>query len=375
MQKLRADLIFLAGFLSLGLFMLISTGNLSTFGLSIFWESIVPAVLASLVLLSHDKWRLVCPLASASMFAGRMKISRFGRGQRLQTQKVKTKSWLGKNHIYLQLTLLTVGLALRVTLFNHSPYALGVLILLTLSAAIAVGFLYSGRTWCHYFCPMGPVEAVLTGHRSIFGSNAHTDPPSVLSQSACRLTDESGQLKPACTGCKAHCIDKDAEKSFWNNLSNNTSLRVFWLSYPGLVVAYGCLSSVMDTLDATREPSLKVIVLAALAGSAALSYSAFSLLSKIIRDKLLSLGHGEDAWILSDQRTRMLASFSAINIYFFYSDPTRYVAGELGADLVKALVLWASSMWLYRGWNRRQEHYKLEVFGMRKLGQPEPGSL
>lgn len=366
--------VFLLGYLVLSICMLLPVAGLAELSMSTFWESIIPSVLAALVLLSHAKWRLVCPLACASMISSRIKSSvGVRRFQFSAPKRIQAKSWLGQNHIYLQLILFILALSLRVIILDDSPIALAAFLLVTLSMAIVVGLKYSGRAWCHYFCPMGPVEAIVTGQRSIFGSSAHTDPPGTISQSTCRQVDENGSVKLDCTGCKSHCIDQDAEKSFWYNLKSAKALRTFWLSYPGLVIAYGWLSGQADRIN-TFQLTGAALVLSTLAASAMISYYALDYFSRLIRRNLEESGLLDESWQTSEQRTRIVATFLAINTYFLYSDPTRHVAGELGGDIVRALVLWATSMWLYRSWQRKEDHYRAEVVSAKKLGKKASGT-
>jgi hypothetical protein len=57
------------------------------------------------------------------------------------------------------------------------------------------------------------------------------------------------------------------------------------------------------------------------------------------------------------QRTRLLASFVAVNIFFWFADPSLGIAGSKGGQLIRSSVLIMSSMWLYRGWYRDKAAY------------------
>jgi hypothetical protein len=105
-----------------------------------------------------------------------------------------------------------------------------------------------------------------------------------------------------------------------------------------------------------------------------ISYYALDYFSRLIRRNLEESGLLDESWQTSEQRTRIVATFLAINAYFLYSDPTRHVAGELGGDIVRALVLWATSMWLYRSWQRKEDHYRAEVVSVKKLGKKASGT-
>lgn len=56
----------------------------------------------------------------------------------------------------------------------------------------------------------------------------------------------------------------------------------------------------------------------------------------------------------------MLATFLAVNIFFWFADPSLGIAGGKGRQLIRSLVLIASGMWLYRGWFRDRTTYTRE---------------
>jgi polyferredoxin len=172
-------------------------------GIRLFWSAIVPAAIFIIFVFGHETWRRICPLSFFSQLA---------RALNLQRQCwIAEDSWLGQNHLYLQFGLFFLGLTLRLLLVNSNPEALGIFLLLTICSAILVGFLYQGKSWCNYFCPFSPVQAIFTGPRGLFGSEAHQNR---VPQSMCRTKENQSD----CVGCKSHCIDIDAEKNYWENL-------------------------------------------------------------------------------------------------------------------------------------------------------------
>ena len=70
---------------------------------------------------------------------------------RYELAKVQSDSWLGRNHPYLQFGWLFVGLCGRILFFNADRLVLAGWLLFTIVAAIAVGYFYSGKSWCQYF--------------------------------------------------------------------------------------------------------------------------------------------------------------------------------------------------------------------------------
>jgi len=178
-------------------------------GTSNFLGIIVPSAIIILLVFGHEGWRRVCPLAFMSQISQKLGIK--------SPSRIAENSWLGKNHLYIQFGLLFLGLALRLIWFNDNPIALGILLVVTILSAIVIGYLYGGRSWCHYFCPMSPVQTVISGPRGIFTSSAHTAPPLSLTHSKCRTWDATQNKDvSACVTCKSPCVDIDAEKTYLN---------------------------------------------------------------------------------------------------------------------------------------------------------------
>jgi hypothetical protein len=212
-------------------------------GLRIFWGIIVPSSIFIIIVCGHETWRRICPLSFISQLPRALGIQRrklvqsVVRGNRWELVKISQDSWLGRNALYLQFFLLFIGLNLRLLFLNSDPYLLGVYLTIVLLAAITVGYLYEGKTWCHYFCPMAPVQITFTGPRSLFGSKAHLEKSSPTTQSMCRTITETGREKSNCVGCTQSCFDIDAEQTYWNSIHQHDR-KVIYYSYPGLVISF-----------------------------------------------------------------------------------------------------------------------------------------
>ena len=198
-------------------------------GARIFWGMIVPLSIIILFIFGHEAWRRICPLS----FMSQIPKALGWQQQRL----VKKNSWLHRHHLTLQTGLLFMGLTIRLLLVNSNRFWLGIFLLLTILAAIAVGFLYGGKTWCNYFCPMGPVQIIYSEPRGLFGSKAHTAPPLTITQSMCRTLGTNGQEKSACVACHSPCIDIDAERSYWSTIKQ-PERKVLYYGYLGLVIGF-----------------------------------------------------------------------------------------------------------------------------------------
>lgn len=360
-------------------------------GNRLFWGVVVPSGLLMIVLLSHELWRRICPLAFASQLfraLGRQR-TRLGKGGKPEVVKVATDSWLGRHHVQLQWSLLIAGLCLRLLVVNSSPLGLALFLLVTLAAAVAVGWAYGGKAWCQYVCPMAPVQTVLTGPRGPLGSPAHLGTNSKITQSMCRSLGDSGKEQSVCVACQAPCIDIDSERAFWQNFSGKRGLEWAWYSYPGLVWAFfellermdGDVSSQADELIYLRSglwaydaglpgraldplfpqlplPNLVAVPLA-LGLAAWLSVALFRGLARLHQRNYERLGKREAA-SLAASHTRLIATFTAVNIFFWFADPSQGAFGPAGGQLIRSLVLTVSAIWLFRGWGRDQATYRRE---------------
>ena len=211
-------------------------------GAPIFWGAIVPSAIFILLVFGHELWRRICPLSFLSQipralgWQRQIKRTDSKTGKvRYEIPKIKKDSWLGKNHFYLQFALLFVGLCCRILFINGNAIALGLWLLGTIAAAVTVGFLYGGKTWCNYFCPMAPVQKVYAEPGGLLASKAHMSDISIT-QSMCRTVTD-GKEQSACVACQNPCIDIDSERSYWDGIEKPES-KFLYYCYLGLVVGY-----------------------------------------------------------------------------------------------------------------------------------------
>ena len=142
----------------------------------IFWGMIVPLSIVTLVFFGHESWRRICPLSFFSQIPRQLgigrkvqKISPASGIARRELVGIAAESWLGKNYLYVQLFLLYLGLNIRILFANGNGAGLGTFLLVTIGSSIIVGYLFKGKSWCQYFCPMAPVELFFTGTRGEIG--------------------------------------------------------------------------------------------------------------------------------------------------------------------------------------------------------------
>jgi hypothetical protein len=198
-------------------------------GARLFWGMVLPLVILTLLILGHEAWRRICPLSFLSQIA---------RAMGWQKKRViSEESWLGRNALYFQFCLLFLGLNVRLLLVNSDRLLLGVFLVLTLVSAIAIGFLYDGKTWCNYFCPMAPVHIIYSEPTGLLSSAAHKSPPKTITQSTCRTIDRNGQEKSACVACTIGCMDVDAEGSYWESIKR-PERKLLYYAYIGLVIGF-----------------------------------------------------------------------------------------------------------------------------------------
>jgi FHA domain len=210
----------------------------------LLWGIIVPLSVIIIVVGGHETWRRICPLSFISQLPRRLGLGR--KRQRVNTETgvvrqelvgIHPDSWLGKNSGYLQFALFFIGLNIRLLFANGSGLGFGLFLVMTVAAAITIGWLYKGKSWCQYFCPMAPVQIFYTGTRGLLGSNAHLSPAVTITQSMCRTVDDKGREKSACVSCQSPCFDIDAERTYWANL-NNPDQQLLFYGYFGLMLGF-----------------------------------------------------------------------------------------------------------------------------------------
>ncbi|MGK7916043.1 MAG: 4Fe-4S binding protein [Prochloraceae cyanobacterium] len=213
-------------------------------GAPIFWGIVIPFAIFSLLVVGHEFWRRICPLSFLSQIPRALGIQRQHKlvnpktGQtRYEIPKVQKNTWLGRNYLYLQFTLLYLGLCCRILFVNSNRLLLPIFLIGIILTAIAIGFFYRGKTWCNYFCPMSVVQKIYGQPRGLLTSKAHEAERRTITQSTCRTVSQEGKEKSACVGCQTVCIDLDAEKSYWDGITR-PEIQFIYYAYFGLVIGY-----------------------------------------------------------------------------------------------------------------------------------------
>ena len=361
-------------------------------GNDLFWNIGLPLVILA-VMVSHELWRRICPLSFVSQLFRALGWQRkvLNRAGKPQVVAISESSWLARHHIQLQWSLLIAGLSLRLVIANSNGPVLALLFAAALLGALVTGWAFSGKAFCQYICPFAPAQSIISGPRSLLSSAAHLGGPSKTTQSMCRTIGASGQEISTCVACTKPCFDIDSERTYWHNLSGKRGLAWSWYSYPGLILAFflliysyapsasggpesDYLRSNLFTYDGRlvamawqsllpagwpQLPRL-LAVPALLSAGAVVSERLFHQLELLQRHQLRGRPP-ELAKELAIHRTRLLATFAAINTYFFFKGDLFNGAGELGSYLFQLLIVAFSAIWLYRGWGRDRDLFERET--------------
>jgi hypothetical protein len=180
-------------------------------GNRLLWTVCIAALPFFWMTVGYHVWRRICPLAVAAQ-VGRL----LGKpGVR------KMGDWMGKHYLLVQLGLMIVALSLRLTITNGSAIGLAAFLGAVVLAAVVVSFVYGGKTWCNFVCPVALVEKI------------YTEPARSSSGAA---ADLNSQCAP-CVACKKHCPDIDLEQGYWKE-ANERARRIAYFAWPGIVVAF-----------------------------------------------------------------------------------------------------------------------------------------
>uniref|UniRef100_B8HN87 Cyclic nucleotide-binding protein n=1 Tax=Cyanothece sp. (strain PCC 7425 / ATCC 29141) TaxID=395961 RepID=B8HN87_CYAP4 len=366
-------------------------------GAPIFWGMIVPAGVFILLFFGHELWRRICPLSFLSQIPRALgwqrqierKDSKSGK-VRYELAKVRKDSWLAKNYFYVQFGWLFIGLCGRILFFNSDRLMLALWLLGTIAAAIAVGYFYGGKSWCQYFCPMAPVQKVYAEPAGLLTSKGHAS-EQTITQSMCRIVDGEGKEQSACVACQNPCIDIDSERSYWEGIKQPES-KFLYYGYLGLAFGYftyyylyagnwdyyfsGIWARSENQLAALFNPGfylfdtpIPIPKLLAVPLTLALSTLGGYLIGRA----------GEKAYTRLIRRTRpqlkpediqhqifTLCTFVVFNFFFIFGGrPYLTLLPTWLESLFDALLLCASSLWLYQTWRRNPDLYSRESFASR----------
>jgi hypothetical protein len=345
-------------------------------GNRLLWTVCIAALPFFWMAFGYHLWRRICPLAVMGQI-GRL-VGRPG------TRKMG--DWIGKNYLLVQLALMLVALTLRLVATNGSDVWLAGFLGVVIVAAIATSFVYAGKTWCNFLCPVGLVEKIYTEP-----ARAATGGGALVSQCA------------PCVACKKHCPDIDLEQGYWKELTDRPR-RIAYFAWPGIVVAFYTYYFLVrghweDYFDGRwaydRElpahaldpgfyfaavPRVVAAPLTLIAFGVA-SFAVFALIERVVvaaRMKRLPAGASDDAkaGIRTQVRHALLAVAGLVAFNAFYLFAGQPSLRVLPSWLVAAwglVVVFASTAIFARRVTRREDAHVQEKFATKILKKWEWG--
>jgi len=334
---------YVRGTLVAGYIALIALGWITDAQPRIFWTILLPLLPVSIVLMGFANWRRVCPLAW---------FGEVGRQLNRGAQR-RVPRWLDRWFLVVMFSVLLAMLVLRLVAINgDGRWLAGSLAGLAL-AAIVVNRVFTGKTWCNFFCPVGLIERVYTEPRSL---------PTTPNSECVR-----------CTACKSSCPDIDQENAYWHDLTTN-GRRLATYAFPGLVLAFytyywlrhgdweayfdgrWTLMPVSSALVlgpglffAPELPALAAAILT-LAGFSAASYLLFVLIES------LTAGFVPDG----ERRRHMvlaLSAFTAFSIFYFFAGAPALRSLPGGVRFVAFTAPLVATLFLAKRWGRTRESF------------------
>ena len=363
-------------------------------GNRIFWTMLVPLLPFFFMVFGHETWRRICPLSFVSQIPGYLHIRRLiyrvdrATGRRVGAIPIISRnSWLAKNALWVQFSLLTLGLCMRLWFANSDRMGLALMLLGIIASAFVVGILWGGKTWCNYFCPVGVVQRIYTEPSGLLDSKPHIRIAS-LPQSMCRNPGKDEDIS-ACVGCTASCPDIDLEKSYWDSISGNkgTTLKSIYFGFLGLIWGFyvyfylysenwlyyfsGIWTHEEDPLGQLWGPGLfindtaiAIPKIAAVPLVLIAFIATFMVLGHFVA-RLYSASRQRINPALSNETlTHQVLIFTAYlafnSFYIFGGRPTLLAMPAPVAGLISLLVVSLSTLWLMKSLRRSESGYKNE---------------
>lgn len=173
----------------------------------VVWTIIVAALPLFIVLVGYHRWRRICPLAFFAQIPVRLRRP----GTR------RASAWWETNYYLIALAMFFFSLWMRLIATNGDGHAITVFFVALSLAALIIGAVYTGKTWCNYICPVSFIEKI------------YTEPHGL------RETENSQCQK--CSACKKFCPDINEENGYWKEIALRSKRAVYFV-FPGLVFAF-----------------------------------------------------------------------------------------------------------------------------------------
>jgi hypothetical protein len=346
-------------------------------GTRIWWNYIVPTAVMILMLFGHEFWRRICPLYFFSQLPRAFNLK--------SALNIEDNQWLIRNHLYLQFSLLFIGLVLRILFLNSERIILGLFLLITILSAIITVYIYGGRSWCHYICPFAPVQTALVGVGGLLETKS-LETSNSITQSMCRQTTLDGQEEAICTACKSPCKDIDSEDTYWQELVQ-PGRKLIQYGYVGLVIGFfayqvlyagsfdyyysGFWHHEPNQISKIWQPGFYILnhpipipkLIAApltLAGFVWFSYYAGKKLEKIYLNYARRNNKLKGKRAIQHQAFS-ISTFIAFNFFFLYAGRGEILRLPFALQLVfQGFFILVSTLWIYRNWHRTLQNYEQE---------------
>src|SRR5882672_6278788 len=173
----------------------------------VVWTIVVAALPLFIVLVGYHRWRLICPLAFFAQIPVRLRRPGTRRASR----------WSETHYYFIAFAVFCFSLWLRLIATNGDGHAITIFFVFLSLAALIIGAVYTGKSWCNYICPVSFIEKI------------YTEPQSL------QQTENSQCEK--CSACKKFCPDINEENGYWKEIALR-SKRAVYFAFPGLVFAF-----------------------------------------------------------------------------------------------------------------------------------------
>jgi hypothetical protein len=368
-------------------------------GARIFWNMALPLLPLFFMVFGHEAWRRICPMSFVSQIPRFLKLQRKHSTLLRRTGKIsrsvaliERNSWLARNALYVQLGLLFVGLTARLLFINSNRMAMAIFFIGILLCAMTVGYLWGGKSWCNYFCPVNVVQKIYTEPRGILESSPQIARVSIT-QSMCRTPSPEGDAS-ACVGCTTNCGDIDLERSYWETLLDPVRRNVYYMFY-GLVIGFysyyyvysgswdyyfsgiwtheaGAITRLLDPgvyMFGRPFPIPKLIAAPLfLALAAACSLGLGRLLERAYRRFRLARGKVPEAEIVN--HCLSFSAYLSINtFYLFAGRPVLLLLPSAAVRCIDVLIVAATTLWFWQAIQRTPFKYRRESLAFSLLEQ------
>jgi len=119
---------------------------------ALVWTIIIPPLPLLIIIIGFSNWRNICSLATVSKIAQKININ----------NKKKFLTWFESNFYAIQYFLLFAAFAFRLTTLNFNDFYLILFLIAIFTSAFITNLVFTGKSWCNFFCPVGVVERIYT---------------------------------------------------------------------------------------------------------------------------------------------------------------------------------------------------------------------